>query len=286
LQGVTFQWQRQSISNPEQFDDLPDQSGPTLNLNQVTLDDSGNYRVVVTKDSITEISDVVMLTVNSLIAEHPANQSVEWNEAAELTILMKNPEGVTYQWQKQNSENPELFDDLPGQTGAALSLINARSADFGNYKVIATKASVMEVSEIALLTVNSTPFQTWLDTHFEDPLSVEAGEEQNNDSDNFINLVESLFGGDPMTADSFQFPEVSQEVIGEARYAVFRYPAVPEGTESQIAPEATADLVGNLWTPLQNGVEGVIIESTAEGYFVKMPADVRQYLRLIIASAL
>ncbi|MCZ6672179.1 MAG: immunoglobulin domain-containing protein, partial [Verrucomicrobia bacterium] len=284
-EGVTFQWQKQNAANSELFYDLLDQTGAVLSLTNVTLEDSGNYRVVVTKGSIIEVSEMAMVTVNSLIAQQPSNQSVDWNGSTEITVLMKNPEGVTYQWEKQNADNPELYDDLFGETGAVLNLTNVRSKNSGNYQVIATKGSVIEVSMNALLTVNSTPFQAWLDANFEDPFSVEAGEEQNNDFDTFNNLLESLFGGDPEVADSFPFPEVSQEVINETRYAVFRYPAVPVGTESQITPEATDDLVGNVWTPLQNGVEGVIIESSVEGYFVKIPSELRIFLRLFIASA-
>jgi hypothetical protein len=284
-EGVTLQWQKQNMGIPEIFDDLADQTGATFNLNGVAFDDVGNYRAVVTKGSIVEISDVVSLTVNSLISEQPLNQTVAWNGSPELKIVLVEPTGVTYQWQKQNSENPELFDDLPGQTGAVLELVNARSNDSGNYQVVVTKDSVMEVSLVALLTVDSTPLQIWLDAHFEDPFAIEAGEEQNNDFDNFNNLHESLFGGDPNVPDSIQFPEVSQEIINETRYAVFRFPAIAVGTESQIAPEVTDELAENNWTPIQNGLEGVIIESSPEGYLVKVPASDRQFLRLLYSSA-
>ena len=266
-EGVSFQWQRQNAGNPEVWDDLLDQTSSALSLTNVSLDDSGNYRVVVTKGSIMEESAIALVTVNSIIAQHPANQSADWNGTADLTVVMKDPEGVTYQWQKQNTEIPELFDDLPGQTAAVLSLTNVTSKNSGNYQVVATKGSVIEVSMVAQLTVNATPFQAWRDANFEDPFSVEAGEEQNNDFDLYINLVEFLFGGDPNSADSGAVPETSTELIGEALYAVFRYPAIPVGTESQISPEATTDLAGDVWSPLQDGVGGVIIESTAEGYF-------------------
>ena len=85
--------------------------------------------------------------------------------------------------------------------------------------------------------------------------------------------------------DSIQFPEVSQEIINETRYAVFRFPAIAVGTESQIAPEVTDELAENNWTPIQNGLEGVIIESSPEGYLVKVPASDRQFLRLLYSSA-
>lgn len=286
LEGVSFQWQRQNMDNPELFDDLPDQTDSQMNLDMVSLEDSGNYRVVVTKGSIVEVSEVVMLTVNSLFSQQPANLSVGWNEVAELTVTMQDPTGVTLQWQKQNAENPELFDDIPGQTEAVFGLTNARSNDSGNYQVVATKGAVVEVSSVAFLMVNSTPLQDWLDAHFADPFSVEAGEEQNNDFDAFNNLHESLFGGDPHVPDSIQIPEVSQEIINETRYAVFRFPAIAAGTESQIVPEANDGLTEDVWTPLQHGLEGVIIDSSPEGYFVKVPASARQFLRLFYRSAL
>ena len=60
---------------------------------------------------------------------------------------------------------------------------------------------------------------------------------------------------------------------------------MPPGAESQITPEATDDLVENVWTPLQNGVDGVVVESTDAGYVVKVPADSHKFCRLRISQA-
>ncbi|MDA0349463.1 MAG: immunoglobulin domain-containing protein [Verrucomicrobia bacterium] len=284
-QGVSFQWQKQNAENAELFDDLTGQTGSVLSLANVTISDSGNYRVVVTRGTIIEVSDLASVTVNSLISQQPEEQSVDWNGSAEFTVLMKDPEGVSYQWQKQNMENTELYDDLPSQTSATLSLSNVLLKDSGNYQVVATKGSVVEVSTPALLTVNTTPLQAWLDTHFEDPFGDDTALDQDPDEDMLINAVEFTFGLDPNAMQKEALVQTTQEEIDGVVHAVYSFPPIPDGVDSMVSLE------GNVkpsptegWSTLVNGVDGVVIENTSEGYIVKVPASVRGFNRLRIIS--
>jgi ribosomal protein S8E len=284
-QGVSYQWQKQNAENAELFDDLPGQTGSVLSLANVNFTDSGNYRVVVTKGTIIEVSDLASVTVNSLISQQPEDQSVDWNGTAEFTVLMKDPEGVSYQWQKQNTENLELYDDLPGQTGATLSLTNVLLKDSANYQVVVRKGSVIEVSTPALLTVNTTPLQAWLETHFEDPFGADAAIDQDPDKDMLINGVEFTFGLNPNEMQKEALVQTTQEEIGGVVHAVYSFPPIPDGVGSVISLE------GNVkpnptegWVTLVNGVDGVVIENTSEGYIVKVPASVRSFNRLRIVS--
>jgi hypothetical protein len=231
------------------------------------------------------IFTIVVEAAGPILSQQPVSQQVDWGNTTELSVTVEDPEGVTYQWQKQDADNPELFEDLPGETNFVTSFPRVTTADEGVYQVIVTDGSSTVVSQTAELIVMATGFQSWRDTNFEDPFSTEAGEEQNNDFDSFINLFEFLFGRDPNVADSGSVLEISLEMIDGILCAVFQFPAVPEGVESTIMPQATNDLIGNVWTLMEDGVNGVIIESTVAGYFVKFPADSHSFCRLQITSA-
>tara|TARA_Y100000588_G_scaffold355383_1_gene410511 strand:+ start:1840 stop:3279 length:1440 start_codon:yes stop_codon:yes gene_type:complete len=285
-EGTTYQWQKQNVDNPEVFDDIPDATDATLSFENGFTANNGVYQVAITDGGGTVASDPVTVNVNALFTQQPTNQAADWGGAAELSVAVADTEGVTFQWQKQNVENPEIFDDLPGQTGLALDLANITSNDAGNYQVVAIRGAAMEISAVAALVVNATGFQAWRDMNFEDPFAVEAGEDQNNDSDPFINFVEFLFGGDPSKPDSAASSETFTESIEGVLYAVFQYPPVPSGGESYITPQGsdTPNLAN--FSALQNGTDGVIIENNAEGYFVKVPANSVLFTRLFISSEL
>lgn len=279
---ASYQWQKQDSENPEVFNDLEGETGDSLSISNANLEDSGLYRVVVTKGQIQETSDPALITVNSSIQTQPASLAADWSGVAELSVVMQNPEGVTFQWQKQNPDNPEEFEDLPGQTASTLNLPNITLAEEGTYRVATTSGSSVEVSEVAVLTVNATPLQIWQDTFFEDPFGEDTALGKDLDDDGLINAVEFTFGLDPNAMQKEALVKTTQETIEGVIHAVYIYPALSGGSTTTVTLESniTPDAAG--WTTLVNGVDGVIIESTAEAYVIKLPADPRQFNRLRI----
>ena len=280
--GVSYQWQRQDPNNGDVFNNLEGETGASLSIANATLADSGIYRVLASKDAFQEISNEVVVAVNSLIAEQPADQVADWGGDAEFSLVMVSPEGVTYQWQKQNVEDPGVFDDLVGQTSASLNLTNVTSKDAGSYRVVATSGEVVEISEVGVLSVNVSPLQSWLETYFEDPFGEDTALDQDPDKDTLNNAVEFTFGLDPNAKQQEALVRTTQEAIEGVVHAVYIFPPLSGGSTTSVSLEgnATPDAAG--WTTMVNGVDGVIIESTAEAYVVKLPADIRQFNRLRI----
>lgn len=283
-QSVSYQWQKQNAETPEQYDDLDGQTAPTLNLATVGLEDAGNYRVVVTAGEIVVISDEVLLTVNPLITQHPTNQVGDWGGAAELSVQLAVLEGATYQWQKRNPDDPEQFDDLAGQTGSVLNFPVLFSDDAGDYRVVATVGSSMQVSDVATVSVNATALQVWKDMFFDDPFSEDTALDRDPDQDELINAVEFTFGLDPNSMQKEALVRTSQETIEGVVHAVYTFPPVTAGSESMVTVEGNATPGATGWAALTGGVDGVIIESTAEAYVVKLPAGTRQFNRLRIVA--
>ena len=102
------------------------------------------------------------------------------------------------------------------------------------------------------------------------------------DDDGLINAVEFTFGLDPNAMQKEALVKTTQETIEGVIHAVYIYPALSGGSTTTVTLESniTPDAAG--WTTLVNGVDGVIIESTAEAYVIKLPADPRQFNRLRI----
>ncbi|MCB1124089.1 MAG: immunoglobulin domain-containing protein, partial [Verrucomicrobiae bacterium] len=184
---------------------------------------------------------IVVEAAGPVINEHPSAQTVSWGGNTELSIQVQQASGTTYQWQRILAAEAE-YSNIPGQTGSSLSLSSVTSAHEGMYRVVATNSSGSVESNPAMVTVNSTPFQRWREMNFENPFSPEAAEDQNHDFDPYINLVESLFGGNPTIADIGPFPETSTEQIGDTLYAVFRFPVLVAGTADQLAAEVSTSL--------------------------------------------
>lgn len=280
--GASYQWQKEDSENSGTYIDLDGENGPSLSIESATLNDTGLYRVVITKGEYQETSDPAMITVGSSIQTQPAGVAADWSGNAELSVVMVSPEGVTYQWQKQNADDLEVFDDIPGQTGATLSLPVVTLADAGNYRVVTTSGENVELSEIAALAINASPLQLWQDTFFEDPFSEDTALDKDLDDDGLINAVEFTFGLDPNAMQKEALVRTTQETIEGVIHAVYSFPALSGGSTTTVVLESntTPDAAG--WTTLVSGVDGVIIESTAEAYVVKLPADPRQFNRLRI----
>lgn len=227
---------------------------------------------------------IVVETAGPVITQQPTAQTANWGGRVELSVQVQQVQGTTFQWQRILAGEAE-YSDIAGATGNSLSLDAVTSADEGMYRVVATDDSGSVESDSVMVGVSSTPFQRWREMNFDDPFSPDATEDQNNDFDTYINLVESLFGQNPTIADTGAFPETSTERIGDVLYAVFRFPAVPAGTEGQLTAEVSGNLAMDGWAPVEHGVDGVIIESNAQGFFVKLPAEGGKFCRLVIASA-
>src|SRR5262249_6532578 len=88
-----------------------------------------------------------------VFVQQPTNQKAAVGHAATFTALATAPVAFSYQWQRNNGP-PHSFIDIPGETGATLTLPAVTKADkAANFRAIASNGFGSTVSSIVALSV-------------------------------------------------------------------------------------------------------------------------------------
>lgn len=130
---------------------LPGQNALSINLNNLSLGDAGDYRVIVTNLAGQAFSDIAHLSVDLpvTITQPPTNQVVVAGTDATLRVLASGTD-LHYQW-RFNS------DPIPGATSSNLVLTSVTSGNEGKYSVDVTNQVSSASSTEAVLTVLIRP---------------------------------------------------------------------------------------------------------------------------------
>lgn len=141
--GLTYQWRRNGTN-------IAGANAATLSLINVTAAAAGQYDVVITASCGSVTSAQASLTVNagSAITTQPSSQTVCAGANVTFTVAATGT-GLGFQWRRGGV-------DLPGATGASLTLNNVTASDAGNYDVVVSASCGNLTSNIATLTVNAT----------------------------------------------------------------------------------------------------------------------------------
>lgn len=142
----TYQWRFEGA-------DIPGETGDTLTLDPVLLTDAGNYDVVITNNCGQVISTAAALSVDALatIDVQPAPQTVCEAESVEFSVTASGAATLTYQWRKDGI-------DIPGETGASLSIDPVDGSDAGSYDVVVSNGCNSVISNAANFDVEFLPF--------------------------------------------------------------------------------------------------------------------------------
>ncbi|MDA0349460.1 MAG: right-handed parallel beta-helix repeat-containing protein [Verrucomicrobia bacterium] len=213
----------------------------------------------------------------------PINQTVLWGGVLNLSASLDITEGTTYQWQRILSGEAQ-YSDIQGETGTTFSSSQLTTSDEGMYRVVATNGGNAIQSNAASVSVITSAFQSWIEVHFQDPFGIGSSESDDPDMDTLSNAIEHTFGLNPNKAESNPFVLQSIEIINNEQYAVFTYLPVAAGVDFMLSFQGNAGLDPNAWSTLQNGVNGVIIESTAEGNVIKISASGPRFTRVKITT--
>ena len=111
-----------------------------------------------------------------------------------------------------------------------------------------------------------------------------SSEGEDPDMDTLTNGIEYTFGFNPNKPESTPLVRCSHEVINNVPYTVFTYPPVAARVDYILSFQGNSGLDPNGWSTLQNGVNGVIIESTVEGYVVKVSTSALRFTRLKVTT--
>jgi len=214
------------------------------------------------------------------INSQPQSQVVPWGATAELSVEVSNPEGTTYQWQRNVGVNLNLFADIEGATASIYSVPNATPPLDGAYRVLVTKNELEEISDVVFMTVQVSNYDNWRQSEFDNPESEEALGDGNPDGDAFINAFEFYFDFSPERPDTVQSPIITLEKITGVPYVVLTYPPVVGGPSLSFGFETTTDFVNGPWSEAVHGVDGIIIENTLQASVIKMPYSASAYCRM------
>jgi hypothetical protein len=151
------QWQKNGVN----LTDGANRSGAdttNLVLSLATINDAGNYTVIVSNAWGSVTSSVATLTVilPPVINIQPQGLTVTSGNPASFTVTASGTPPLSYQWQK-NGANLTDYGHLSGSTTPGLRLSATTTNDAGNYSVIIANASGSVTSSIALLIVMSPP---------------------------------------------------------------------------------------------------------------------------------
>jgi len=127
-------------------------TGTTLTLNNVQPSDAGNYNVVVANSAGATTSAVATLTVlvPPSITTQPQSATNIAGTAAAFSVAANGSVPLSYQWKFNGT-------DIPGATGATLTLNDVQANDAGNYAVVVTNNVGSVTSIVAALTVLVPP---------------------------------------------------------------------------------------------------------------------------------
>lgn len=138
-----YQWQKHG-------DDLPGATNSVLELNKVSLGETGDYSVVVSNSVGVTISASARLTVVPLtITAQPQDQTAIIGGSVQFNVACQSVLPVSYQWRFGAV-------DLSGETNSILNLTNVQAGQAGSYSVVISNNAGNIVSSNALLT--TVPF--------------------------------------------------------------------------------------------------------------------------------
>ncbi len=141
--GLSYQWRKDGV-------DLPGETGPSLAINGATSNDAGTYDVIVSNACETLTSDPAVVTVSGgppTVTSDPNDAQLCAGEALSLSVAADG-ENLGFQWRKDGV-------DLPGETGATLTIDPVATDDAGTYTVLVSNACGSVESAGALVTVDA-----------------------------------------------------------------------------------------------------------------------------------
>ena len=132
--------------------DIPGATGTNLTINNVNINNAGNYSVVVFNAAGSAASAIATLTVRQppLITGQPAHQVVRIGENATFSVSATGNGFLRYQWQRDGT-------NILGATNTTLVISNVQFSSEGVFRVVVTDSIGSAFSNPALLLVRIEP---------------------------------------------------------------------------------------------------------------------------------
>jgi probable HAF family extracellular repeat protein len=140
---LLFQWVKDGT-------ELSGQTNSTLILSDLTTDDTGNYKVIVSNSVGSATSQAATLTIRtfapSISVQPVPSQIVPEGATVTISVQASAAPPPSYQWQSNGT-------NLLGETQSSLVLNDVTFGDAGNYKVIVSNPFGSETSQAAAIQV-------------------------------------------------------------------------------------------------------------------------------------
>ena len=142
---LTYQWQLGSFN-------IPGARNPSFTIANVQQIDEGNYRVVVSDGTTSEVSEFAILTVSTapVISAHPMSQTITEGNTVTFSVTATGNAPLTYQWRFNGS-------NIPGARARQFSVSDVQEADEGEYQVLVTDSGGSTLSNPASLSTVPKP---------------------------------------------------------------------------------------------------------------------------------
>jgi hypothetical protein len=142
--GATYQWQKNGT-------DIPGATSPSFAINPIGTLDGGLYRCRVENACGIGFSNSATLTVNSTISflQEPQDATRCAGQSVDFSVVLENPTGATYQWQKNSI-------DIPGATNSSFSINPVAAGDAGQYRCVVTTPCGTQATRNATLSVSGS----------------------------------------------------------------------------------------------------------------------------------
>jgi hypothetical protein len=177
---LTYQWRMNGI-------DILGATAATLTIAPFSVNDEGIYDVVVIGECSSLDSNLALLQINDCICEsilivgQPASQIICEGDGVIFTSTVNTNVPVTYQWRKNNV-------NIPGATGGVYSIAAVDQTDAGSYDFIVTGPCTTAQSNLAQLTIDTSPACNPNGDVCEGCLAIAEGSHPSTTSDNAPSL--------------------------------------------------------------------------------------------------
>lgn len=146
---LAFQWLQNGTP-------IPGAVNPTLLIPNAQAGNAGDYTVIATNLIGTVTSQVATVTVNAslpIFTAQPVSQTSFIGSNTSFSVSLKGSQPISSQWYLNNGS-------LSGATNTALAISNVQTLNAGMYFLVASNQIGMATSQVAALTVVTTPVFT------------------------------------------------------------------------------------------------------------------------------
>jgi hypothetical protein len=149
----SVQWQ----ASPDgvTWSDLEGETNTTLTFLMTDENDGRQFRAVFTNEMGSAETDAAVVSMNfkPVIDAHPASQAVRVGRTVVFTVTVRARPEAQISWQV-STDDGESWAELPGVSGAVLSMRAGRDMDGNQYRAVISNAGGVVTSDAAVLVVD------------------------------------------------------------------------------------------------------------------------------------